>query len=343
VDVRVLVTNTSPRTVQEVINGIPVVKSGRLGRVSSAPISLDFYLRFFHISAEADITHLHFPYPPAEIGQLLLGRGRHFVLTYHSDIVRQRVLGFFYRPLLRRVLRRAERIAVSNPAYIQTSPFLRACAGKCRVIPHGADLNRFKQTPHIQSRAAEIRQEYRDVPLVLFVGRLRHYKGVDILIAAMQQLQAQFLIVGTGPMASSWQQEAAACGVAERVTFLGEIPEEELIALYYAADVFVLPSTNRAETWGTVQIEAMACGLPLVCTELGTGTSYVNQDGVTGFVVPPRDPQSLALALHRILDDEALQRQMGDAGRQRAQREFSKETMLEQMTALYRDVLEGRK
>jgi len=340
VDVRVLVTNTDRRTVEEAINGVPVTKTGRVTQVSSAPISLSFYPHFSRASARADIAHLHSPYPPAELGQLFLGRSRRFVLTYHSDIVRQRVLGLLYRPFLWQVLRRADRITISNPTYIQTSPFLRPFAHKCKVIHHGIDLSRFQATPQIESRAAEIRQQYKEPGLVLFVGRLRHYKGVDVLIKAMQALDARLLIVGTGPMAAVWKQEAAACKAAKRITFLGEVPEEELVALYHAADVFALPATNRAETWGTVQIEAMACALPIVSTELGTGTSYVNRDGVTGFVIPPRDPLALASALHRLLDDGAMRRQMGEAGRRRAPK-FSKESMLEQMMAFYQDVLAG--
>jgi rhamnosyl/mannosyltransferase len=162
---------------------------------------------------------------------------------------------------------------------------------------------------------------------------------LGFLIAALQEVEAQLLAVGTGPMGEQWQQEAVECGVADRVSFLGEVSEEELISLYHAADVFVLPSTSRAETWGTVQIEAMACGLPLICTELGTGTSYVNQHGVTGLVVPPSDSSALAGALQQILGDESLRRRMAEAGRQRAQSEFSKEAMYDSMLAFYEEAL----
>ena len=339
VDVRVLVTNTGRRTVRETINAVEVTKTGRLVQISSAPISLSMYPNLAQLGREVDITHLHFPYPPAEVGQLLVGRGRPFVLTYHSDIVRQKVLGFLYRPFLGQVLRKASLITLSNPAYIQLSRFLQPFADKCRVIPHGADLTRFEQTPFVRERAAEIRAEHGARPIVLFVGRLRHYKGLGYLIAALQQVDAQLLAVGTGPMGPQWQQEAVERGVSDRVSFLGEVSEEELISLYHAADVFVLPSTNRAETWGTVQIEAMACGLPLICTELGTGTSYVNQHGVTGLVVPPSDSDALAGALQKILDDDSLRRRMGEAGLQRAQSQFSKEAMFDSMLSFYQEAL----
>lgn len=337
IDVRVLVTNTVRQTVSETINGVPVTKTARLLNVSSAPVSLSFYPELIRLNRWADLVHLHMPYPPGEIGQLFLGR-RPFVLTYHSDIVRQKVMGFFYAPFLRWVLRRAERIVVSNPIYIQTSPFLQPWAGKCEVIHFGLDLNRFAHTPEIDRRAAELRAQFGS-PIILTVGKLRHYKGIDVLIEAMHQVDARALVAGEGPMGPAWRQKAQDEGLTERVLFLGRVSDDDLIALYHAADLFVLPSTNRAESWGIVQTEAMACGLPVVCTELGTGTSYVNQDGVTGLVVPPGDPAALAGAINTLLADPALRRRMGEAARQRAATMFSSQAMIEQTLALYERVL----
>jgi glycosyltransferase involved in cell wall biosynthesis len=342
VEVDVLVTSTGWRTIRQVINGVRVTKTGRLCSVSSAPISPRLYPSLARLARGADIVHLHAPYPPAEVGELFLRAGDHLVLSYHSDIVRQRVLGFLYRPLLWRVLRLAERITVSSPQYIETSVFLRPFAQKCAVIHHGIDLTRFEFTGQVRERAAKIRSQYGGWPIVLTVGKLRHYKGIDVLIRALRDVDAQALIVGTGPLADTWKQLAADAGVADRVRFLGEVPDEQLVALYYAADVLAFPSTNRAETWGTVQIEAMACGLPVVCTELGTGTSYVNQHGVTGLVVAPSDADGLATALRKLVADPALRRQMGEAGQRRAHAEFSKEATITCMLALYQDILGWR-
>ena len=147
VDARVLVTNTSRQTVHEVIDGIPVTKTGRQLNISSAPVSLSFYPWLYRLEKEIDIAHLHLPYPPGELGQMLLGRSKRLVLTYHSDIVRQKVLGALYAPFLHRVLRRADLIAVSNPIYVHSSRFLQRVAPKCRVIPFGIDLERFALTP----------------------------------------------------------------------------------------------------------------------------------------------------------------------------------------------------
>ena len=339
-DTRVLVTNTIGQTLEETIGGVPVVKTARQINVSSAPVSLPFFSWVRKLEAGADIAHAHMPYPPGEVAHLLAGRARRFVVTYHSDIVRQRVLGALYRPFLWQVLRKARLIAVSNPVYIQDSPFLRRYADKCRVIHFGLDLKRFAATPSIEAEAAGWRARYSSRPLLLFVGRLRHYKGVNVLIEAMSQLpEATALVVGIGPMAEAWKQQAQAAGLLDRVHFLGEQPDPSVLALYHAADVFVLPSTNRAETFGIVQLEAMACGCPLLCTELGTGTSYVNQHGVTGMVVPANDPAALAAAARQLLADPALRARMGAAGLQRAQAEFSIDAMLDRTLDFYGEAL----
>ncbi|HAJ38690.1 MAG TPA: glycosyl transferase family 1 [Chloroflexi bacterium] len=341
VETQVLVTNTINRTVAAHIEGVPVLKTARQINVSSAPVSLPFFPAVRRLEEGVDIAHLHMPYPPGELGQLLLGRSRRLVATYHSDIVRQRVLGALYRPFLWQVLRRANLIAVSNPVYIQDSPFLRHYTAKCRVIHFGIDLERFAATTAVQERAAAWRARYAGKALLLFVGRLRHYKGINVLVEAMRDVtNAHALIVGIGPMEAAWRAQAQAMGVTDRVTFLGELNDADVVALYHAADLFVLPSTNRAETLGIVQLEAMACGLPVICTELGTGTSYVNQHGVTGLVVPPRDPAALAAAIRQLAAHPDQRMHMGAAGRQRVEQEFAREVMLARVLDFYREALE---
>jgi rhamnosyl/mannosyltransferase len=341
VDVDVLVTNTARNTVREVINGVPVTKAGRLANVSSAPISLELFrlIRDF----QPDVAHLHFPYPIGELAQMWRGRARKLVVTYHSDIVRQKNLLRVYKPFLKQLLARADAISLSNPTYIQNSVYVAPHAEKCVVIHHGADLTRFAPTPASQAQAQEIRGRFPG-PIVLFVGRLRYYKGVENLILAMREVPApaHAVIVGTGPMEAEWKALTAQQGLGERITFAGNVADADLPAYYQAAAVFVLPSTHPSETWGSVQIEAMASGTPSICTELGTGTSYVNQDGVTGLVVPPRDPAALAGAIRQLMDDDALRRHMGEAAFARAQLEFSHTTMIDRSLEIYERLLAGK-
>jgi rhamnosyl/mannosyltransferase len=159
------------------------------------------------------------------------------------------------------------------------------------------------------------------------VGRLVYYKGLDVLIQAMTKCPGTLALIGKGPLEAGLRRLCTDSGIASRVKFLGQVSDEQLVSFYHAADLLVLPSTQPTEAFGLVQVEAMACGLPVVSTDLPTGVPWVNQNGVTGLVVPPGDPDALAAAISRLLDDRALRTQMGEAGRRRAVEQFSGERM----------------
>lgn len=336
VDVTVLVTSQTKETEVYNMNGVEVVKAGRVTTLSSTPLSFGFlsWLR----RLRADITHLHFPYPWGEIAHLTLGRSPRTIITYHSDIVRQRKLLRVYRPFLERVMAQADRVIATSPRYLQTSSHLRKVADKCVVIPLGLDLEALSR--YRREEVGRIRDEY-EPPLLLFVGVLRYYKGLEYLIRAMRDVNARLLVVGSGPMAEEWQTLAVELGLQDKVFFLGRVEDEELPIYYQACDLFVLPASHRSEAFGTVQVEAMACGKAVISTELGTGTSYVNVNGETGLVVPPRDVAALTTAINRLLSDKRLRIGMGEKGRKRALREFSHEIMIDRVVALYQSLSNG--
>jgi rhamnosyl/mannosyltransferase len=334
--VTVLATAPTWRTRVEPRAGVRVIFAGRLATLASTPLSLALPLAL--LRERPDIAHVHFPYPVGDLAQALFGRARRTVITYHSDIVRQKTLLQFYAPLLRRTLSRADGVIATSPRYVETSPFLAPMAARCTVIPYGIDTARFEQAA--REEAAAIRAKYGD-NLVLFVGQLRYYKGVEYLIRAMPAVNGRVLLAGGE---STWRQAeleqlAASLGVAERVVFLGQ-QERALPALYQACDVFVLPSIERSEAFGIVQLEAMAAARPVVSCDVGTGVAWVNQHDATGLVVPPRDPAQLAAALNRLLADPALRERLGAAGRERVRQEFTLARMVEQIEGLYERVLE---
>jgi glycosyltransferase involved in cell wall biosynthesis len=330
--VTVLTSGKTRQTEVSWLNGVRVIYAGRLATLSSASISLALPLR---LAAErADLAHLHMPDPVGDVALSLVQPRLPFVITYHSDIVRQRRLRAVYAPILRRTLRRAERIIATSPAYIQSSRFLRPLAERCTVIPLGIAVDRFLACD--PQPVAAIRARWPE-PLLLFVGRLRYYKGIDQLVRALAWLPARALIVGSEATVGRIELERLAreCGVADRLSFVGRQDDADLPAFFHAADVFVLPSVERSEAFGIVQLEAQAAGLPIVCTELGTGTSFVTRHGETGFVVPPRDPQALARAIRVLLENPELAQRFGAAGRQRVLSEFSREQMIERVERLY--------
>ena len=332
--VTVLVSNTYRKTMVERLNGVSVIKAAEWLRRASTPLSPGMLPLSWRVPA--DIIHLHHPFPPGDLVYWLRRRRPPLVISYQSDIVRQRRLLQLYRPLLERTLGAADRILAASPQYIQSSDWLRPHAAKCAVVPLSVDAERFAR-PDPASVAA-IKARYGAL-LLLFVGRFRHYKGLHFLVEALRSIpQAQLLLVGVGPEEGRLRALAERLGLAGRIHWAGEIADEDLPDYYAAADLFVLPAHLRAEAFGIVQLEALAAGLPIVSTELGTGTSYVNSHNETGLVVAPADPAALAGAINELLADPDRRAAYAAAGRRRAREHFSEERMLDQIEAVYREV-----
>lgn len=335
-DVTVLVSSSSHRTSVREENGVRVIRAGRLATIASTPISPTLPLLL--ACARPDLIHLHHPFPLGDLATLIAAPRTPLVVTYHSDIVRQHRLARMLAPLFRQTLRRAARVVATSPAYIRTSPLLAPVASRCRVVPLSIPLERFSTAD--PTRVATLRRRFPG-PLVLFVGRLRYYKGADRLVRAMAYVPARAVFVGSDATVRRADLEALAAelGLSERVHFVGEQSEEDLRAWYHAADVFALPAVERSEAFGLAQVEAQAAGLPVVTTDVGTGTSYVTLHGRTGFVVPPDDVWALARALHVLVANPDLARALGAAGRARAAREFSLKRMLDRIEAVYAEAL----
>ena len=338
-NVTVLVANPAQRTTVETLNGVRVIKAARWATVASTPISPALFRQAARL--KADVAHLHFPHPPGEVANWLWRPAKATVISYHSDVVRQASILRFYKPLMKRVLKKADAIIYGSPP-MRASVYLQPHAAKLHLIPYGIPLDRFWREPsgaEIDRARANYPRAFTDRPLLLFVGRLRYYKGLNVLIDALPQIDADLLVVGVGPMLDEWQTLARARGVADKVVWLGEVSDADLPALYHQSDVFVLPATHTSEAFGLVQVEAMASGVPTICTELGTGTSYVTQHEQTGLVVPPNDPAALAGAINRLLADAAWREALGAAARQRARAEFAVEQMIDRVERLYQALI----
>ncbi len=336
IDSRALVSNTRHTTIEEVVEGVPVTRLARVGYIGSVGLcpTLPLWLR----RLPADVIVVHEPNPIALVAVVLARPNTAILVWFHSEVVRPRwKYRLLYRPFLRAVLRRAARIVVSSPALAQHALELQDFQDKCVVVPYGVDRARFAPTARVLARAERIRAEHPG-PLILFVGRLVPYKGVDVLLRALDGLDATTLLVGDGPLRAALEAQADALGLS-RVRFLGAVPDEEVASLYHAADIFTLPSVTRAEAFGVVQLEAMACGVPVVSTRLPSGVPWVNQHEQTGLVVPPGDATALHEALATLLRDPALRNALGRSARARVDREFTPERMARMTGDIYREVL----
>jgi rhamnosyl/mannosyltransferase len=304
---------------------------------ASTPMSLDMLGEFRRQLEWADIIHYHFPWPFGECLHLLFGRQKKSVVTYHSDIFKQRLLKVFYNPLLHAFLRRVDRIVVTSPNYLESSVDLAPHRHQCQVIPIGLDEQSYCR-PSPESLARWSEKVGRD--FFFFVGILRYYKGLDVLLAAAQGAPFRLVIAGTGPLEKDLRQQAAQLGLAN-VTFVGYVGDEDKSALFALARAMVLPSLYRSEAFGVSLLEGAMSGLPLITTELGTGTTFVNQAGVTGLVVPPGDAGALRQAMERLQADEALRRAMGAAARRRFESLFTADKMGADYVRLYRELADS--
>jgi rhamnosyl/mannosyltransferase len=332
----VLVCQDKGRTSTETINGVKVCKAGSLGRLFSMPLSFSF-LRLFHEKMRRkDIIHIHLPFPLADLAVFLFRPKARIVLRWHSDIVRQKWLSFLYRPLTKWLLRRADLILVGTPGHIHGSDFLPAFQSKCRVVPFALDDAILRAgTKSVKQNVSQPKKR----PLsVLFVGRLVYYKGCEFLLRAFAQTRgANLTIVGRGRLEKKLKKLAAQLGIADRVEFLPPLSAARLSRVYADCDIFVLPSVEKTEAFGLVQIEAMAYGKPVINTDLPSGVPYVSLDGISGLTVPPGNAPILARALQKLIDDRALRLKFG-RGAYRLSHVYTVRQMLARLMAVYKEL-----
>ncbi len=312
-------------------HGVHVRRCHSLLTLASTPLppALPWALR----RSAADLVHLHFPWPPGEVAWLLGGRARPLVVTVHCEAVRQARLAAWLVPLTQRVLTAAGRIVVTG-AFMRDAVGLAPHRDRVRVIPLGVDLQHFCPDPTIADPLPQVAR-----PRVVFVGRLRHYKGLPVLAAALARLpQAQLVVAGEGPERGGFEVALQAHGCRGRAHLLGDVSDDQLLRILQTADAAVLPSTSRAEAFGVSIAEAQASGVPAVTTEVGTGTAQAVADGVSGRVVPPNDPAALADGLAWCLDPVAAPARRA-AARAYAEQALSAQRMTADIHRLYDELL----
>lgn len=334
--VSVLTSTPRGRGERTTHEGVDIIRTGSLGELLSVPLAPSFPLRMRQHGMDKDVVHVHLPNPLATMSVLLSGIDPDVLIaTYHSDIVKQTTALQFYAPFLRRFLDRVDEIIVTSPRLLENSRFLPDYEEKCTVVPYGIDIEEFDP-----SREPSLDLPNDDLPIILFVGRLVYYKGLEYLIEAMQSVDAHLVLVGDGRDREELAARARELGVDDRVTFMGELTGDDLHDAYASADVFALPSSAPSEAFAIVQLEAMAHETPIVNTNLPTGVPWVSQDGETGRTVPPRDTGALVEALSDLVDDRETRLAFGRAGRERVEERFTTERMQKDVAAVYDRLVE---
>lgn len=302
--------------------------------IASTGLSIDAIRRFADRARRADIVHYHFPWPYMDALHFLVRHGKPSLVTYQSDIVKQKRLMTLYRPLMRRFLGDVDRIVCASPNYLRTSAELQPFRDKVTIIENG--LSEPDYPVPEKTLLARWRQRF-PAPFFLFTGVLRYYKGLHVLIEVARLNGLPVVIVGAGPMEADLKNQARGL---DNVHFVGPVGDADKAALLALCRAFVFPSHLRSEAFGLSLVEAAMFARPMISCEIGTGTSYINIDGETGLVVPPSDARALADAMLRLANSEAEADRFGKAARHRYEALFTANRMGEAYAALYRALLE---
>lgn len=341
-EMQVLVCQEKGKGCDEVYEGVKVHRSGSLGVFLSMPLSFSFIRDVRKFSKNADIIHFHMPFPLADLAFFLSGYKGKVVIWWHMEIVRQKKAMALYRPMMMKFLERADLIMVATEGHVKGSDVLQQFKDKIVAIPFGLD------DAFLEKSLAAIEKEKgvartSTATNFLFIGRLVYYKGCDVLLEAfakMENKEAHLTLVGGGPMKEELETMAKTYGIESRVHLLGSIPYDDLLQQIAECDVFVLPSSERTEAFGIVQIEAMAYGKPVINTNLPTGVPYVSLHGKTGLTVEPKDVKGLSDAMDRLANDADLRQKFGKSARKRVEDEYKLSSVLDRIYAQYEKVLE---
>jgi rhamnosyl/mannosyltransferase len=306
--------------------------------VASNAVSVQAIGKLARMAAEADVVHYHFPWPFMDMAHFLARIDKPTVVTYHSDIVRQKALLKLYQPLKHRFLESVDTIVATSPNYLASSAVLDRYRDKTRVITFGLDKSSYPEPD--QARLDHWRARVGP-KFFLFVGVLRYYKGLHILLDAVAGTDYPVVIVGAGPIEAELKAHAARLGLT-RVQFVGPVDDLDKAALLKLCYAVAFPSHLRSEAFGISLLEGAMYGKPMISSEIGTGTTYINVHGETGLVVPPSDHVALRAAMAQLWDDPQAAREMGQRAEARYWQLFTSAQMADNYVRLYQELV-GRK
>ncbi len=309
-----------------------VVRARQTASVASCGMSIEAFAIFRRLASWADVIHYHFPWPFGDLLHLVAAPGKPSLVTYHSDIVRQRLLRWLYRPLMHRFLGAVDRIIGTSPNYFVTSDVLSRFERKVDIVPIGLREDTY---PAVSDAAVAAAREQFGEGFFLFIGVLRYYKGLHILLEAARGAPCEVVIAGSGPTERALRAQARRLGLTN-VRFAGQVPDAEKVALLRLCRGIVFPSYLRAEAFGVTLLEGAMFAKPLISTEVGSGTSHVNIDGETGLVVTPGSAAELRRGMDRLHHNPDLAGLMGRNARRRFEALFTGERMGARYAAIYR-------
>ncbi len=332
VDVLSLTANKAPRTIE--LDGYLVHRARLDFQIASTGFSVSAFWRFYQLAKQADIIHYHYPWPFMDVVHFATRVCKPTVVTYHSDIIRQVHLNKLYRPLKRKFLECMDCIVATSPNYLATSMVLAKYKDNVKVIPIGLDKATY---PQVGPDRLQFWRNKFGTKFFLFVGLIRYYKGLHILLEAAQGTDYPIVILGAGPIESALKAQATQLGL-RNIHFLGYQSDEDKVALLTLCYGVVFPSHLRSEAFGISLLEGAMYGKPLISSEIGTGTTFINIADKTGLVVPPSDPVALKQAMSYLWEHPEQAAEMGKCAEERYYQFFTADRMVQSYVELYRDI-----
>tara|TARA_B110000503_G_scaffold143082_2_gene242476 strand:- start:1412 stop:2515 length:1104 start_codon:yes stop_codon:yes gene_type:complete len=303
--------------------------------ISSTPFSIQAIFEFKKIISKYDLIHFHYPFPFADVLKILFCPFKKSIVTYHSDIVHQKIMKLVYYPVEKTFLSLINQIVYTSPNYLKTSDNLYKYKHKITCIPIGININKLSK---ISDKYIEKWEKKFKYPTFIFIGVPRKYKGINVLIKAAQGLKCNILIIGSGNKMAEFEENSKKLK-NKNIIFVNNINDDEKRVLLKLCYGLILPSTHKSEAFGIVLVEAAVNGKPLISCEIGTGTSFVNLNGKTGFVLPPNNPVRLREAISYLLHHPKLAAKMGQSAKLRANSLFHEKDMALSYFDLYKKVM----
>ena len=279
-----------------------IIKEITPAYLKSQPLNLR-YPSLKRLIENNDVIHHHYPFPTMELNLLRYLKemsSKKFIITWHANIKNSRWnwIESIYNPMIDKLLDRADAIIVTSPQLFEASTILQKYRGKVQTIPLSFDpkYSSVNSKKYPSDRCFEL----------LFVGKLRKYKGVEYLIKAIENLDVKLKIVGNGEEFQNLKALIKSLDIINKIAFESDVDDAQLAEFYKKADLFVLPSINEAEAFGVVQLEAMANGLPVINTNLKSGVPFVSLNDYSGITVEPKSTEELKAAIEKIMSDKSL-------------------------------------
>ena len=315
-----------------------VFRTKLLFKAFSTLFSFQLITELGRIKSNYDIIHIHSPDPMAAIALFICKPSCKVVLHWHSDILKQKILLFFYKPILWWLINRADLILATSPPYIEGSKYLTKSKFKTQVLPIGLNVEKIDVPIEIDR---DYKRKFGNKKIIFSLGRLAYYKGFEYLILSAKFLAEDciILIAGEGSEYERLNSIIIENYLTDKVILMGKVSDYQKAWLFENCFVFALSSIFKTEAYAIVQVEAMAYGKPIVSTRIeGSGVDWVNLDNYSGITVPTKDPESLGNAIKKILNDPGLCKEFSRNALKRYNQMFTYEVMIQKLIASYNEL-----